>query len=484
MFEEFIADSSRSAKFFAEDRRRKRSSAGTDFADQQRVSWEVFVMTFEQFEQLVARLAPISQILASVGVLFGILTAILGFRRYLAEKARDRAQQDKEYLSALRKSIFISRPIFTELNRLLRYELFYEMTLSVADSKPMDIVINKLYDLSRNVRNYNASTDGISYDLYLLGGEISKSLQDALQSKLNEASFPENPRVRITTDRPKVYLGVPVRMKLVELFETYTNTIGQEIEPYRFDYPSLSRVLLSANYFFASLEDKYRLYARDIDHWTNSIVDVWSSSFSDFLTYPPQDLGADAVQNSSRERPSEEQSSEEQSSEERPSEEQSSEERPSEEQSTQNPIADAVQEIMQSLTSVTPQGTSPDLRDKINQDITYELASIQSVDEFKDRVTQRIVSDWYYYNYSQDAEAIDAVLAIVQIVTKTYLSKTNEELVSIREHEQDIDFAPIEQTPRPEQMLQEAYNGLRPVLSDFDRDSYHDFAQKIASSRD
>jgi hypothetical protein len=106
------------------------------------------------------------------------------------------------------------------------------------------------------------------------------------------------------------------------------------------------------------------------------------------------------------------------------------------------------------------------------------------VAEFKDRVTQEVVSDWYFYKFLQDAEAIDAVLAIVEIVTRTYLSKKDEDLLAIRKQEQGLEFAPIEQTPRPEQLLAEAYDGLKPILSEYDRDSYHAYAQSIARTDD
>lgn len=103
-------------------------------------------MILEQFAQAVERLAPFFQILTSLRVLLGIGTAFIGFSRYSQERARDRAQQGKEYLSALRESIFISRPIFEDLNYLLKYELFYEMASTIANSTPVSTGINDVYD--------------------------------------------------------------------------------------------------------------------------------------------------------------------------------------------------------------------------------------------------------------------------------------------------------------------------------------------------
>jgi hypothetical protein len=396
----------------------------------------------------VERLAPFFQILASLGVLGGLITAFLGFRRYLAEKERERAQRDQDYLSALRQSIYVSRPIFTELNRLLKYELFYEMARSVSDFKPIDVVLDKAYDLRQHKENYSYApyddADDASYgtdDSYMylysmsvyLDQDVSESLHRAFTDKLARASLPEvywDPN-RPNDQAPKVYLGVPQRTKLVELFESYTNKIGREIEPYRFDYPSLSRVLLSANHFFSSLEEEYKLYARDTDRWAKKIA-IGASSY--YFT-----------SSSERVSPTVQDSSEEQSAEK------------------------ASQRAAQ-------------MKERIKKDIQEKVDSIQSVDEFKHSVTQDVVNDWYFYKFLQDAEAIDAILAIVQIVTRAYLSKTDKDLVAIREQERKMKFAPLEQTPRPEQLLQEAYNGLMPILSEYDRDSYHALAQQIANS--
>ena len=414
-------------------------------------------MTFEQFAQGVARLAPLFQILASLGVLGGIVTAYLGFRRYRAEKQRDRKQQEAEYLSALRKSIFMSRPIFRELNRMLKSELFYEMALSISNSDPMNVVLDEAHSLSR--KGYNNTSldvhDGFTSSFWR-SDDVSETLRKELQERLRYASFPEDPRdaTRPSDQLTTGYLGIPVRTKLVELFEKYTNTVGTEIEPYRFDYPSLSRVLLSANYFFARLVGKYELYARDTDRWTSKIAYVATNSTFN----ASQEQGPPTPQPNSAEG--------------------------AQGESSENSASAAATGTEQNPPDPTSQGAYAEIREKIKTNIQEEVQAIQSVAEFKDRVTQEVVYDWYYYKFLQDAEAIDAVLAIVEIVTRTYLSKKDEDLLAIHKEEQGLEFAPIEQTPRPEQLLAEAYDGLKPILSDYDRDSYHAYTQRIARTDD
>jgi hypothetical protein len=421
-----------------------------------------FGLSLEVFAQWVERLAPFFQILASLGVLGGLITAFLGFRRYLTEKEREHDQQNRDYLSTLRQSIYISRPILTELNSLLKYELFYEMVLSVSNFKPIDIVLDKAYALGKQVGNYSSlsfDTDDHYLSMYTFqlryDPDVFNKLQGAFTVKLSGASLQEdywNP-YQPSDQEVKSYLIVPIRTKLVELFESHTKKLGSEIEPYRFDYPSLSRVLLSANHLFTTLEKEYKRYARETDHWTRVIADaVWASDFSS-----SPELGSHAERDTSELASPEGQSRVRSHIDfERTSQEQLSEE-----------------ELRTRMTQI---------KDRIVQDVQDVTDRVLGLDEFKDRVTQGIVRDWYQYKFSQDAEAIDAMLGIVDIVTRTYLSKTDKDLVEIGKRERKMEFAPLEQTPRPEQMLQEAYEGLKPVLLEYDRSTYHDLVQQIARS--
>jgi hypothetical protein len=167
--------------------------------------------------QLVQLLAPYFQIVSSVGVLFGIVTAILGLRRYLEEKEKDREQQNKDYLAALRRSIYISRPIFEELNHLLKYEYFYEMASHVARSTPVSTMIDDVYDLMlkatrsdadpyRDFQQISTDMDSLSFKWPVL------SLREFIGNGYN---WPDSERKSAST-----FVSVPLRTKLAELSRT------------------------------------------------------------------------------------------------------------------------------------------------------------------------------------------------------------------------------------------------------------------------
>jgi hypothetical protein len=135
------------------------------------------------------------------------------------------------------------------------------------------------------------------------------------------------------------------------------------------------------------------------------------------------------------------------------------------------------QTSVQEQSNQTTSGTSYEqVMIPTSEDLQFIL---RSLDQFKEHITQSVVSTWYTNMHSPDADTIDAVLEIVQIVTRTYLAKEDGELLSIGEREKKAKFAPLEQTPQPEQMLQEVFDGLKPILTEFDRESYHDLARII-----
>jgi vacuolar-type H+-ATPase subunit B/Vma2 len=84
-----------------------------------------------------------------------------------------------------------------------------------------------------------------------------------------------------------------------------------------------------------------------------------------------------------------------------------------------------------------------------------------------------------YTRDRNDVEIVRKLRELVQIVTKTYLAKTERDLLDAKQREEKERFAPIEQQDRITETLDEAYKGLKWVLEDLDKQTYHDLVREL-----
>jgi hypothetical protein len=174
----------------------------------------------------------ISQMAAAIGVLIASISLLFGLVRYRSDKRR-------EYVYSLRSTIFFSRPTCRTLFRLLSYDYAFEIASSVAQSNTMQVTLDEIYHSYFHPQEGDDTPD-VALDMYL------------------EQQFPT--------------ILVPIHTELVQTFEKLTSELGQRVEPYRFDYPSLTRVLSTVNEVFVAFEGDYRTYVRDEMLWKQGIL--------------------------------------------------------------------------------------------------------------------------------------------------------------------------------------------------------------------
>jgi len=307
--------------------------------------------------------STISQIASSVGIFVTAISVVIAATSLFIGLRRYQSSQQKAYISTLRKTIFDSTDSLRKVSTTIAsYDFAYEMAFSVAHSKPMMITINEMYEAYfRPLTDENVEKDG-------------PPLHQELSSYVN-------------TDTQWKTILVPIHTELVEVCDSLTTQTGREIEPYRFEYPSLARVFLSVNMWIANLLSIYRNYFRRDDIWKSAIIDV----HRDFAQ------------------------------------------------------------------------------------------TVDSAEELEVRITERMIGKWVEdrINGQNDGVMLDKLREIVAIVTKTYLASAEPGLLSVRKRESIEQFVPLEQTTTITQDLDEAYKGLRWVLSDLDKQTYHDLVREI-----
>jgi|SRR5215218_1096052 len=305
--------------------------------------------------------ATISQIASSVGVIVTAISVVIAAASLFMGLRRYQSSQQNAYISTLRKAIFDSRDSLAKVSGILTsYDFAYEMAFCVASSKPMKIAINEMYEaFFRPLTDANVEENGPP-----LRQELSSYVNTQWQTIL-----------------------VPIHTELVELCDNLTTQTGREIEPYRFHYPSLSRVFLSVNSLISNLLSRYRDYFRDDNTWISAVIDVHTTA----------------------------------------------------------------------------------------------AQTVDSAEELEIRITERMIGKWAedLIRGQNDGVVINKLRAIVAIVTKTYLASTEPELLSLRKRESIETFVPLEQTTKITEDLNEAYKGLRWILSDLDKQTYHDLVREI-----
>jgi len=106
---------------------------------------------------------------------------------------------------------------------------------------------------------------------------------------------------------------------------------------------------------------------------------------------------------------------------------------------------------------------------------------IDSSNELRDRCVQTLVQYWYedkFTNEQHDTH-MECFRAIVRIVTASYLSKTDDQLVRIGKKERELEFVPPESTKLLSDDLNQALKGLEHVLSPEEKIEYEDQIKSI-----
>ena len=291
----------------------------------------------------------ISQMVSAAGVLIAGTSLLFGLVRYRSDKRR-------EYVYSLRGTIFFSRPTCRTLLRLLSYDYAYEIASNVAQSDTMRVTLGEIYNHYFTSQDKNANPDD-SLDTYL------------------QQQFPT--------------ILVPIHTELVQTFEKLTSRLGQEVEPYRFDYPSLTRVLSTVNDVFVAFEGDYRDYVRQ--------EDIWKALLQGF----EQEEGS--------------------------------------------------------------------------------KARINSVSELQDTLAQMIVGRWYQETFQQQLATLRDLVEIEEIVTASYLSKPDVDLLAIGKKEAQQKFVNPEELENPSDNLREAVKGLQYVLSGADLRKFQDRVDRISA---
>jgi hypothetical protein len=312
----------------------------------------------------------ISQIASSFGVVITAASVVIAAASLVIGLRRYQAAQRNEYISTLRKAIFSSRSAVSRLfSTVVDPAFIYEMASAVADSKTIYAGIAETY-----VKFFAPLTH-------------EEPVEDAKRSELaNElANFFSG-----GTEFPRTWI-IPVQTPFLKLCNDLTTRIGTEMEPYRFDYPSLSRVFISVNNYLGAFAQSYRDYIRDDGHWSNAILQVYD------------DWGG----------------------------------------------------------------------------------TIDSAQELRGRITEALVYAWVQQRLGTperrqpDYTILKNVSDIVQIVTRTYLSKTDAELMEVANRERKEYFVPLEDTVTVEQDLNEAFKGLKWILTELDKQTYHDLVREL-----
>jgi hypothetical protein len=291
----------------------------------------------------------IPQFAGSVGVLVAAASLAIGLWRHRTDKRY-------EYITALRKTIISGKATLVKLQGLLSYELIYEMGSTIVDSKTVGVAIDEMYG-----RFFNPESGAYKEDA--TKGDIETFLNN---------QFP--------------YVYVPIHTELIELFDKLAEKLQAEIEPYRFEYPSLTRVFLSVNQFYVDLERGYRMWVQTEDNWRR-VIFSWHE----------------------------------------------------------------------------------------NKDM------IDSASELRDRCVQTLVQYWYEDKFTneQHDRHMECFRAIVRIVTASYLSKTDDQLVRIGKKERELEFVPPESTKLLSDDLNQALKGLEQVLSAEEKIEYEDQIKSI-----
>src|ERR687897_145085 len=94
----------------------------------------------------------ISQMVSAAGVLIAGTSLLFGVVRYRSDKRR-------EYIYALRGTIFFSRPTCRTLLRLLSYDYAYEIASSVAQSNTMKVTFGEIYQRYFDDQQSSANPD-------------------------------------------------------------------------------------------------------------------------------------------------------------------------------------------------------------------------------------------------------------------------------------------------------------------------------------
>jgi hypothetical protein len=319
----------------------------------------------------------ISQIASSLGVVITTASVVIAAASLLIGVRRYQINQQNEYISTLRKAMFSSRSAVHRLfTTVVDAAFIYETVAGVADSKTMLAAIEETY-----VRFFAPLTHNDA-DV-----DVQNAKKDELANEL--ANFFSAGR-----EFPLTSL-IPVQTPLFKTCKDLTVRVGTEMEPYRFDYPSLSRVFISVNSYLDSFVDSYRDYVRGDEHWSNATLQVY------------QDYGP----------------------------------------------------------------------------------TISSAQELQTRITEQIVIEWAQQRIGSpedpkpDYTILEHLSEIVQIVTRTYLSKSDVALMGVASQEKKEYFVPLEETTTVEQDLNEAYKGLKWILSDLDKQTYHDLVREIEAAK-
>jgi len=106
---------------------------------------------------------------------------------------------------------------------------------------------------------------------------------------------------------------------------------------------------------------------------------------------------------------------------------------------------------------------------------------INSSNELRDRCVQTLVQYWYEEKFTneQHDRHMERFRDIVRIVTASYLSKTDDQLVRIGKKERELDFVPPESTKHLSDDLNQALKGLEQVLSAEEKIEYEDQLKSI-----
>jgi len=324
-------------------------------------------------------------LITAVGVGVAAVSLYVGLQRV-------HTNQQREYITTLRKAIFSSRSATTKLfSTVVSIDFIYEMAAEVANAKTMNAAIREIYSY---------------FFVPLISSDDAKDKQEQKEEDKQEQK--EDMLATLKTYLQNTYLPnefpetsfVPVQTPLFKASEALVDRTGGEMERYRFEYPSLSRVFLSVNSTLQGYAGSFRDYARDKGVWTAAIL-------------------------------------------------------------------------------------------KVHEDAANQ--TINSVEELEGRIITRIVFEWVKQYISDpdhpehgtraDYTILVNISQIVRIVTSSYLSKSDKDLLNVAIGEKQEDFKPPEETDSIEQDLDEAYKGLRHILTDLEGQDYHDLVRQIKEAK-
>jgi hypothetical protein len=197
-------------------------------------------------------IAQIASILGFLGVVVAAASLIVALRRY-------RQTKRSEYISTIRKAIFTSRSSLEKIAETVwfNYDFVYEMTSGVADSKPLKVASDEMY-----------------HRFFQLSPRPSESTPDADASEKEQKRQEELNKYLDPQESAFPMILVPIHGSLLQMCDNLITKTGGELEPYRFDYPGLTRVFLSVNQFFSNFITNYKNYVRDDTVWRRAVTDV------------------------------------------------------------------------------------------------------------------------------------------------------------------------------------------------------------------